>query len=45
MADGTLRVLAWDENAGHVSKEIYPGNIGAAVAEGLFPDAGTFGSL
>jgi trehalose utilization protein len=35
MADGTLRVLAWDENAGHVSKEIYPGNIGAAVAEGL----------
>jgi trehalose utilization protein len=30
-----IRVLVWDENPGHAPKDIYPGNIRAAVAEGL----------
>ncbi len=30
-----LRVIVWDENPGHASKEIYPNNIRGAVAAGL----------
>ena len=35
MANKTLRVVIWDENAGHVPKELYPEGIRGAVAEGL----------
>jgi trehalose utilization protein len=35
MANNTLRVVIWDENAGHVPKEIYPEGIRGAVAAGL----------
>ncbi len=30
-----LRVLIWDENPSHSSKEIYPNNLRAAIAEGI----------
>lgn len=35
MANNPLRALVWDENPTHAPKEIYPGNIRGAVAEGL----------
>src|SRR5690242_20549641 len=36
MADnGIVRVLVWDENPPHAPKEVYPGSINGAIAEGL----------
>jgi trehalose utilization protein len=35
MHDTPIRVLVWDENAGHVSPLVYPRNIRGAVADGL----------
>jgi trehalose utilization protein len=31
----SIRVLVWDENPAHADKKIYPGNLRAAIAEGL----------
>ncbi|HSH95420.1 MAG TPA: ThuA domain-containing protein, partial [Roseimicrobium sp.] len=30
-----LRVLVWDENPSHASKELYPNSLRGAIAEGL----------
>ena len=31
----SIRVLVWDENPSHSDKKLYPGNLRAAIAEGL----------